>query len=561
VTSRYKRFLPRAVPMSITVACLVLAFWGMPGVRPAQACWNILEMQCFDQNPRIVWPWAHPSNSGRTWRRAPQPPYTTWGYESDIYSTAMCPTNTQALWCIGYPPSNDPQFDYYPRNYGARLMYGPINLSAATAARATFYLFNRSETAHDSIFWGATTVENPTLLSQLEMSGVYSGIMLASWESRNIDFADLYNGQTLDSTSLLGQPTVYVFWWFISDNNTVVNVGAFIDNVTIAWDDGGVDIRAVSAMMMEPDSEGIQVPTYGDTIFAQFVWSTCSGGTGVYPPFRIMGRIDDTVVLDTLIANPVGGMSGFLYTQPWIVDTWGTHTLRIVVDTLDSVAEVDENNNAVTITYEVAPPNFPPTFIWITPSTDTVFADRETTLRWAAYDSLEEATLLFYYDSDTSDCNGVFFPNGRHMEQDGPDSLVWNTTTLPEGRVFWPQVRIMDAANDVCQYAPKPVVIHHVGPAGDPPSSAVPDRFYLAQNYPNPFNPATELRFGVAVAGPLRLSVHDLTGREIAVLVNEPRSPGHYTVRFDGSGLPTGLYFYTLTTREGTESRKMMLLK
>lgn len=97
----------------------------------------------------------------------------------------------------------------------------------------------------------------------------------------------------------------------------------------------------------------------------------------------------------------------------------------------------------------------------------------------------------------------------------------------------------------------------------DEPS--LPDRFELEQNYPNPFNPTTEIRFRVGVEAqnlaPLRLTIHDTMGREIAVLVDGVMPAGEHRVRFDGSGLASGVYIYTLSTGGRTVSRKMTLMK
>lgn len=71
--------------------------------------------------------------------------------------------------------------------------------------------------------------------------------------------------------------------------------------------------------------------------------------------------------------------------------------------------------------------------------------------------------------------------------------------------------------------------------------------FTLEQNYPNPFNSMTDIRYQVSQIGNVKLSVHDLLGRVVAVLVNERQTPGRYEVRFDGAGLSSGVYFYRLS--------------
>jgi beta-1,2-mannobiose phosphorylase / 1,2-beta-oligomannan phosphorylase len=89
----------------------------------------------------------------------------------------------------------------------------------------------------------------------------------------------------------------------------------------------------------------------------------------------------------------------------------------------------------------------------------------------------------------------------------------------------------------------------------------VPQHFMLEQNYPNPFNPTTVLRYQLPQASDVRLVVHDMLGREVAVLVNEWKIAGKYEVKFNGSGLSSGVYFYRLTAGVYTESKRMMLVK
>ncbi len=85
--------------------------------------------------------------------------------------------------------------------------------------------------------------------------------------------------------------------------------------------------------------------------------------------------------------------------------------------------------------------------------------------------------------------------------------------------------------------------------------------FYLAQSYPNPFNPTTKIQFGLPKDVVVRLSVYNTLGQEIAVLVNLQLSRGAYSVDFDATELPNGIYFYKLQTGEFTQTKKMILLK
>jgi polyhydroxybutyrate depolymerase len=89
----------------------------------------------------------------------------------------------------------------------------------------------------------------------------------------------------------------------------------------------------------------------------------------------------------------------------------------------------------------------------------------------------------------------------------------------------------------------------------------VPESFALEQNYPNPFNPTTTLQFSIANTQYTILNVFDVLGREIAALVNEVKQPGAYTVQWDASGIPSGVYFYRLTAGEFVQTRKAVLMK
>jgi len=89
----------------------------------------------------------------------------------------------------------------------------------------------------------------------------------------------------------------------------------------------------------------------------------------------------------------------------------------------------------------------------------------------------------------------------------------------------------------------------------------VPIQFALNQNYPNPFNPSTKISYSLKDDGFVSLKVYNLLGIEIVRLVNENQKTGHYTINFDASNFPSGVYIYSLTTSGFNSSRKMILIK
>jgi len=111
----------------------------------------------------------------------------------------------------------------------------------------------------------------------------------------------------------------------------------------------------------------------------------------------------------------------------------------------------------------------------------------------------------------------------------------------------------------------------------NPIPNIIPEEFHLEQNYPNPFNPVTHLGFGISNlpapgnnnsenynsgGGFVSLKVYDALGKEVAALVNEKKNPGSYEVEFNGSDLPSGIYFYSMQIDgEIVQTKKMSLIK
>ena len=97
--------------------------------------------------------------------------------------------------------------------------------------------------------------------------------------------------------------------------------------------------------------------------------------------------------------------------------------------------------------------------------------------------------------------------------------------------------------------------------AAEEPHLAVPTGFALSQNYPNPFNPATVISYSLPVYSYVRLKVFNVLGQELATLVDEMQDAGFKTVRFEGRGLPSGVYIYRLTTQNFVSTKKMIVVR
>jgi len=91
--------------------------------------------------------------------------------------------------------------------------------------------------------------------------------------------------------------------------------------------------------------------------------------------------------------------------------------------------------------------------------------------------------------------------------------------------------------------------------------STLPGAFRLEQNYPNPFNPSTTIRYTLSRSTLVTLKVYNLLGEEVRVLVHGYQGAGEHSVRFDGTGLSSGVYFYRIWAGDDVKSRKLVLLR
>ena len=89
----------------------------------------------------------------------------------------------------------------------------------------------------------------------------------------------------------------------------------------------------------------------------------------------------------------------------------------------------------------------------------------------------------------------------------------------------------------------------------------IPKDYELFQNYPNPFNPSTTIKFAIPKRSLVNIKVYDITGKEIATLLNDNKEAGTYSINFNASKLSSGVYFYKITSESFVQIRKMLLLK
>lgn len=105
-------------------------------------------------------------------------------------------------------------------------------------------------------------------------------------------------------------------------------------------------------------------------------------------------------------------------------------------------------------------------------------------------------------------------------------------------------------------------VVEPIQPITDIASiTQIPHRYRLNQNFPNPFNPTTTFEFSISKGGYVSLIIYNLNGQQIAVLADEYRSAGEYSITFDAKSLAAGTYFYKLKSGKFSDIKKFTLVR
>lgn len=146
------------------------------------------------------------------------------------------------------------------------------------------------------------------------------------------------------------------------------------------------------------------------------------------------------------------------------------------------------------------------------------------------------------------------------VDETDVDSTSLVVSDLEGGTTYFWRARAVNRAGASAYAGPFRFTVATAVPVEE--EADVPERFELRPNYPNPFNPATVIPFSVPQTTRIRLTVHDLMGRELFVLVDNARfAPGNHSVRFDATDLSSGTYIYRLEAGKATIARKMLLIK
>lgn len=139
----------------------------------------------------------------------------------------------------------------------------------------------------------------------------------------------------------------------------------------------------------------------------------------------------------------------------------------------------------------------------------------------------------------------------------GPTATTFVDSLAPYGSTYY--YRLSVTKQDSTEMQSYPIMIQPT--ATGILQTSLPTQFELFDNYPNPFNPATVISYQLPVNSKVVLKMYDVLGRETSTLVNARENAGTHKVKFDGAGLPSGIYFYRLEAGSYSATKKLVLLK
>ncbi|MGE5399191.1 MAG: T9SS type A sorting domain-containing protein [Ignavibacteriales bacterium] len=200
-------------------------------------------------------------------------------------------------------------------------------------------------------------------------------------------------------------------------------------------------------------------------------------------------------------------------------------------------------------------------------------ADRDQFFSWAAVDPVTGYLWIVYYDrSQTAGvATDVFVARSKDGGATFTNFKVSDSAFSPIKNVFFGDYTNIAAFNgrifpiwmrlDGSFLSIWTALVEDVSSGSIEENTGGHFEYFLFKNYPNPFNPVTKIDYSLAKDTFVSLRIYDSLGKEIQTLVNDYQSGGKHSIRFDGSRLSSGLYFYRLVTHDFNSAEKMVLIK
>ena len=148
---------------------------------------------------------------------------------------------------------------------------------------------------------------------------------------------------------------------------------------------------------------------------------------------------------------------------------------------------------------------------------------------------------------------GMSIPDGNEPVLNIPFRILDSEYQMSEGRFHFEDVLLAASCTEIIPVEIEPVNLKTNG--------VLPETWSLSQNYPNPFNPETTIRFSLPKSEHVTLSIYNLQGRLIEVLMDDQRPAGNYEVVWNGASMSSGIYLCRLNAGRFVEMKKLILQK
>lgn len=352
---------------------------------------------------------------------------------------------------------------------------------------------------------------------------------------------------TQESFSNTGDDFIFLKYTF--ENNTSNN----FDNIYVGffndWDvgaaaylnnRGGIDpARNLVYQWLEGGSPD---PSY----YGLIAFSGMSGGTASYD---FPG--DNATIRDTLLSwissirTPnviVEDYRSFIGSGPFTLPPSSTFVVGFGIVAGENLSDLEVNTDAAQLIWDntVIP-------VELTSFTANVNDLGQVILNWATATETNNQGFEIERRTETSEYRTIGYVEGFGTTTE-PKNYNYLDQTVEQGINYY---RLKQVDFDGTFSYSDEVEVDVTGPLA----------FNLQQNYPNPFNPSTNIKYSIAESGIVRLSIYNLVGEEVAILVNGYKQAGFYETTFDASKLPSGTYIYKLQSDKSFLTKKMMLLK
>jgi hypothetical protein len=318
--------------------------------------------------------------------------------------------------------------------------------------------------------------------------------------------------------------------WDVGGSNFALNRGGYDPqrNMLYQYENGGaVDPNYYGILPVNVDPNTVRGTVDKDIVFTSLTQLRLD-------IFNLMTSTDFTPITED------GNYRTYISTGPYTIPSTESLTLDYAFVAGTDLADLQANAQ-LAIEYAI---NLP---VELTSFTANVNNEGSVVLKWSTATEINNLMFEIERRSNEEQYSAIGYVEGYGTTTE-PQEYSYIDNTVGTGTYYY-RLKQIDFSGQY-EYSDE-IEIEVNGPL----------TFGLQQNYPNPFNPSTQIKYSVPENGFVNLSVHNLVGEEVRVLVSETVDAGFYEVTFNAANLPSGTYFYRLQTSNTVQLKKMILLK